>query len=357
METISKVRNTLLVLLFLVIGSNCASGKDYVQDKSNRREYTKTYKVNPSDKVDIDNKYGDITITHWGKNEVEIRVVVEASARNEARVKELLNYVSIDFDQKGGTVYGKTNLKTFGGNRNNERIKIDYHVSMPSTLASNLKVRYGNIHMPTQNKGNTSIDIAYGNIHGGHFTGRFDVVQKYGNLKVINLKKAVLDMSYSGDITIGEAEDIHCISKYSNLKLGDIVDLVVDNSYGNIDINSIVRIDLRLKYGNIDIKHLKESFDASQFSYSNLKIKEIDSRFSRFNLEGSYSNATLYLDKAAKLNVEVNQMKYGKFQTNGLNVQTEKVGDNYKVKINNGDSRRVIRFNGKNYSNLTLQGL
>lgn len=357
METITKVRNTLLILLFLVMGSNCASGKDYVQDKSNRREYTKTYKVKPSDKVDIDNKYGDITITHWAKKEIEVRVVVEASARNEARVKELLDYVSIDISQRGGTVYGKTNLKSFGGNRNNEQVKIDYYVSMPSTLASNLRVRYGNIHMPTRNEGNTSIDIAYGNIHGGDFTGRFDVVQKYGNLKVANLKKAELDMSYSGDITIGEAENIHCTSKYSNLKLGDIVDLVVDNSYGNIDINSIVRIDLQLKYGNIDIKHLKESFDASQFSYSNLKIKEIDSRFSRFNLEGNYSNATLYLDKAAKLNVEANQMKYGKLKTNGLNVQTEKVGDSYKVKINNGDSRRVIHFNGRNHSNLTLQGL
>ncbi len=111
METIKSLKSlqTCLGIFFLLfLGTFYVSAEEYGAASEKKREVSKTFQVSLSDNLSIENRYGNITVTHWNKNEIEIKVVIEAKARNDQRVEELLNYVDIILDKTGNMVTALT---------------------------------------------------------------------------------------------------------------------------------------------------------------------------------------------------------------------------------------------------------
>ena len=50
-----------------------------------KKEINKSFNVGKNDILQVDNRYGNITVTHWSKSEVSIRVVIEAKAATRKR--------------------------------------------------------------------------------------------------------------------------------------------------------------------------------------------------------------------------------------------------------------------------------
>jgi hypothetical protein len=53
-------------------------------------------------------------------------------------------------------------------------------------------------------------------------------------------------------------------------------------------------------------------------------------------------------------------MRYGNYDISGFDAQTQKDnsgGVSYRSKVNHGDSRRIIRFNGNQHGNLKIEAL
>jgi len=54
------------------------------QEKIKKKEISQSYSVSAGDRLQVENRYGNITVTHWNQNTVAIRVEVECklAARN-----------------------------------------------------------------------------------------------------------------------------------------------------------------------------------------------------------------------------------------------------------------------------------
>ena len=76
------LRAGLLMLLVLFCS---VSGWAAKQESIKKKEINKSFNVGKNDILQVDNRYGNITVTHWSKSEVSIRVVIEAKARNEEK--------------------------------------------------------------------------------------------------------------------------------------------------------------------------------------------------------------------------------------------------------------------------------
>jgi len=324
-----------------------------------KKEINQTFTVGGNDLLQIENKYGNITVTHWNKNEVSIKVIVESKAKNDSEAQRGLDRVDIELRQSGNTVSGSTSLKSQSGWSNNNRLTINYYISMPSRLSANLSQKYGGIVMPERNEGKCNLEVKYGNIQAGSFSAPLSIDAGYSNINVNDVERLNLQVSYCGNVSINNGKMISIDSKYSNLNLRNIEKLTIDKKYGGITIQSVNSASMELKYSEATIEKLKDEINVTALSYSTLNVNELVSGFKTARVEARYGNLNLQIPSKASFNVRADGMKYGNVEIKGFNITNSNIENktNHSYQINGNNNKSNIQFDGNNYSNLRIRAL
>lgn len=356
-----QAKSRPLALLAMLLFVSTAIGWAAKPESVKKKEISKSFDVSLSDLLMTDNRYGNTTITHWNKNEVEIRVVIEAKAEKEEYAQELIDRVKIDITKNGNTVSAITSLKqqNWNGNGNrNQRFTINYFISMPSKLAINLTQKYGNINLPNNNEGKSTIQVKYGNLNAGSFTQPLNLESKYGNVDIANVVKANLDLGYCGNVTIGNAETLNADNKYSNMTVRNCKQINLENKYGNIKIESLNKGYMEIKYSQATIGTVNEELNIDELAYSTLTIKELSANFKQLNVDARYGNLNVKVPSNASFKIAAENMKYGNRHVKGFNITDTRTEDkvNHYYEINGGNKGRIY-FDGNNYSNIDVSPL
>lgn len=350
------VRPGLLVVMLLSLNIFCSWAG--TPENIKKKEINKSFNVSKSDLLLVDNRYGNITITHGNKNEVAIQVLIEVKADNESVAQSYLDRIQVEIDKTGNTVSAITSLKEQNNNGNNIRFTINYYIRIPSTLPIDLSQKYGNINLPDKHEGRSNLNVKYGNIHAGSFTDVLNLEAKYGNVTLNNVAHANLDLGYCGNVSINNGSTLNIDSKYSNMEIKNIHSINLENKYGNMKIESVSIANLGIKYSQTTIGNLKESLSVSELSYSTLTVKEVSANFTKINADARYGNLNLHIPANASFNVSAADMKYGNYDIKGFNITRSSVEEkvNHRSEINGGGNRS-IHFEGNNYSNLQIKAL
>lgn len=359
MMNTSFVKRHIGSLLFglLLFSGLTVSARDFEHTK--KKDVSKSFAVSQNDLLQVDNRYGNITITHWTKNEVSIVVRIESSAERESRAQENLDCIQIDLKKEGNVVSAITTLKNQNNNGGgNQRFTINYDISMPSKLTVDLSQKYGNINMPDNNPGKCSLHSKYGNLNAGNFTASLELESKYGNVELGNVEDARMDLGYVGNLKMKDGKNLTIDSKYSNLTMRNVHKLQLEKKYGNLVIGHIDRANLEVKYSDVSIDELTQELEVGSLSYSTLKIKELSPNFNRVNVEAHYGHLILNISSKASFSVMAESMKYGDYDIDGFNItrseKEEKV--NFKSEINGGGPHKIY-FGGNSYGNLKIKAL
>lgn len=340
-----------LLMLFCSLPSRADN-----QESIKKKEYNKSFNAGKSDNVYIDNRFGSITVTYWSKNEVSIRVVVEAKARNEQRAQAHIDRVSVNMEKSGNTISAVTSLKEQSGNGSNESFSIKYFVNMPAGISSDLNQKYGNISMPEENKGNCSLHVKYGNINGGNFSAPLDIEAQYGNVEINDVANASLDLSYCGKAVLSNASNLEIDSRYSNLEIRKVKNINLDIKYGNVDILSLDKGTMDIKYSQADIRYLKDELNVDGLSYSTLNILDVSPNFKSIYADSHYGNLKIDIPSNASFKVSAEGMKYGDYDIRGFNVTRSNIEDktDHKTEVNGGRGG-YIEYEGNSYGNLKIR--
>lgn len=358
-----KYHFLLWINILLLFGVTYARGEEFSSDK--KKEISKSFAIKAKDQLYVDNRYGNITINHWNKNEISILVRIEVKAGSDKRVEEIMERISINIDHSGNTVSAITSLKNLNMNGNNERMNIHYFISMPSTLESSLTLRYGNISMPTENQGKCNIELKYGNIKAGDFTADLSINGAYSNIELGNLTNAQMNIAYCGKAVFRNANIINISSKYSNIEAGDINSLQLEKKYGNLTAHNINKASIEMKYSNANIRSIQQELKA-RTDYGTIDVEKVSANFTTIQASAKYGNLNLRIPSSTSFSVEAVRMKYGNVSIQGFDVTTllpdeneniQKKGEKIRATINNGSNSKVIRFDGENYSNINIKSL
>jgi hypothetical protein len=346
-----------MAALLLILCSPAGSAEE--MDISKKKEINQSFNVTQNDRLNVDNRYGSITVTHWEKQEIAIRVVIESKAGTESRAQDGLDNVQIELKKTANTVYAATSINTrnnFGWGNNN-KLTIDYYITMPSKLAASLSQKYGNINLPGRNEGAYRIDLNYGNLKAGSFTQPLTIDAGYSNLALENVTSLDLEAKYCGNINIGNGTDIRSDTKYSQLKLRNADKLDIDNSYGNVTAENVNTLSVDTRYGSVQIETLKDKLSAS-LSYGSLTIAQLDAGFSSVEAGARYSTLKLSVSPQAAFRVYAESMKYGNVEIKGLKITNSNIENKtdhyYQI---NGGNNKTIRFDGNNYGSLKINAL
>ncbi|WP_099463646.1 MULTISPECIES: DUF4097 family beta strand repeat-containing protein [Parabacteroides] len=354
----TKNYSLCLVAMLMLLCSLPALAKD--QGYTKRKEINKSFNVSMNDLLQVDNRYGNITIAYWGKKEVAFRIVIESKSSNESRAQTELDRVNIDLQKSGNTVSAITSLAKSSGNWNwgngeNNSLNIHYYINIPNGLAIDLTQKYGNIDLPASNDGKCDLHVKYGNLKAGNFKAGLTVEAKYSNVTIGNVNNAELEVGYAGNVSIGNAKELNIDSKYSNLTLQDVKKLSLEKKYGNLKAGTIESVSLEMKYSEGTIQAITSQLIVDELSYGSLTVKELSPNFREVNVNARYGNLNLNIPAKAAFKVSADNMKYGNYSIKGFNITSSEKEDKrtYRSEINNGGNR-TIYFNGNGYSNLKI---
>lgn len=347
----------LALLLWLTCSfSLVANPLEVVKKKTIERSFN----VGSNDRLHVENRYGNITVTYWSKQEVALRVEIESKARNERRAEENLGRVRVECGKTGGVVSAITSIEPRkSGNGSHESFNIHYYIQMPGRLAAELSQKYGNIYLPDKNEGKMDIWLKYGNLKAGDFSRAVSIEAKYGNIEVGDLRDARLDLGYVGDARLGNVESLHVDSKYSDMKLKRARSLEMEMKYGNLSVESADELDLEIKYSKATIGELKRSLSVGSLSYSDLRIRHLSPSFKEIDVESHYGNMEVGVPATASFRIVANEMTYGRCDVKGFKKMNSKGNErerDFIYEINGGGSS-TIHFDGGNYGNLKVYEL
>lgn len=326
------------------------------QKISSKKEYNKSFVTNRDYTLKIDNKFGSITITHWEKNEVALRVVAEASGNHEKKVQGVLDNIDVNITQKGKIISGVTSAPA-NKSDNSISFHIDYYISMPCWMNLDLYQKYGNIIIPkTINEGLCNVSIKFGNIEAGSFIKPLNIVSQYGNISIIDAKRATFTMQYSGMTNIRNVDTLKIDSEYSDLKIGEVADLDMESSFGSAKISLVKKARVSLRYADMSVNKVQNVLDISEQSFCKVVVKEVDPAFKSISSESFHGVMTIYVPIDASFNLEAKNFDYGKFRVDkSLNVAREK--DNLSspfYKINGGKGGNIY-YDGGSFGSLFIK--
>lgn len=321
-----------------------------------KKEINKTYTAGSNDQLKVDNSFGNITISHWNKNEVAIQVLIETEARNEQQAQQELERIDIQTHKSGNTISAITKFRNSKSNKNT-KITVDYFITLPAGLTLDLKQSFGNINLPQKNQGITTLDVQYGNIKAGSFTKKVKIKAQYSNIELQDVNQLNMDVSYCGDVSVGNGEKVSLKASYSNATFQKVTEIDVDKMYGKLQIKQAENVSMDVKYSDTTIDYLTNQLNAKDVSYGPIHIKELSPDFKDVKIKAHYTTANIAIPARASFTVNAINLKYGSFSMKGFNTNQESFDEEktyYKYVVNGGKGG-IIFFDGNSYGHIHIQ--
>jgi hypothetical protein len=301
----------LLSAAILLIGTISLSGQEISKD------FSKTFTLKPSMGVILSNKYGDINIETWDKNEVVIDVKVTVELSSVERSEKLISLIVIDFFESDTALGARTifddkfSSVTRGAGSNS--FSIDYKVRMPGRVDLNVSNRYGDINMADYS-GRLTADVRYGNFVAlkllrGNEKPINSISIAYGKGTIEDANWLSVVTRYSSGLSITKVQAMTLDSRYSKTiidKAGSIVGVL---KYDNLTIGEINNLSIEAGYTPIKAENLKKTLDLTT-RYGSFSAATIPVGFEDISIDAGYAGITLGIDQAAKYRLDV-KTRYG----------------------------------------------
>jgi hypothetical protein len=188
------------------------------------KEFHKEYTAGANTTLEISNRYGDVVIQSWDKDQVVIDVKITVELPNKERAQKLLDYIDVQFTEGENSISAKTIIDdkfNFTGWGDSKKFSIDYNVKMPVKTALTLYNKYGNTDID-ELYGLVNLDIKYGSLTAGKLTrGNIKPLNRlnlsYGTGTVDEAGWLDLYIRYVGKMDVTRSQAILLDSKYSKL--------------------------------------------------------------------------------------------------------------------------------------------
>ena len=72
------------------------------------KEFHKEYTPGPGTTMEINNRYGEVNISSWDKNQIVIDVKVTVDLPNKEKAEKLIGYIDVQFSENGNLIVAKT---------------------------------------------------------------------------------------------------------------------------------------------------------------------------------------------------------------------------------------------------------
>lgn len=280
-----------LIILLVVALPSILLAQSEVSKKVER-----SYTVSGNGSIAVNGKYGDIHVDTWDSKKVEIKVVIEVKKKSEKLAKEMLDRITIGVEDTNKEALSfRTNIDGSINNKSGDKLKIEYWIKAPKSLAFNIKNSYGNFYI-ADNTGKNNFKIAYGNIKAERCINETTLTVSYGNGEIKELGSGNVEVSYS-NLNFEKIGNITMANKYSNIGADKVGSASIENRYGNFKVGAMKTLQGSSKYGNVTISKLYKEIDFTIVHSGGIKVGWVSKDFEKININAKYGSVSLKFEE------------------------------------------------------------
>lgn len=340
MKTIYNILFILLTPAILLAGNGKKKGKF-----SKEKTYHKEYSVSSNATLNVTNSFGNVVVSSWNENKIQIDVTVTASSNKEKLLEEQLNAIAVELSGNESLVEAFTKIsKKNNWGRNKTQFDINYNIKIPITNNINIKNSFGDVHVDKLN-GNTRFCISHGNINLGELKGQKNEFElSFCNASSI---KSIPSITVSGShstIDIDNSEDITIKANHFKLNLENTNTLNFKGSFGKIYAQSIGHLTTKGSHMKMNIKTITNSINTNT-GFSSIKIKDLKNSTKQVSIEAQFSQIIInYEPGLYKFNT---YLKNCSFTNNAETIFKKELKDQnstYTISTGNDNSETVMKL-------------
>ena len=214
-----------------------------------KRTISKSYTVGPEDRLSIENSFGNIVITTWDKNEIQVDIEIGVHATSDERAQRMMDQINVTDHQSGKEIGFKTEIGNMGkgkdkdkdnGGEDNRKFYVDYKISMPSRNPLRIENSFGKINIPDFN-GTASLTSKFGELTTGKIPNAKTIHVEFGKAEIGRLNNADVVFKFNSKSTIagisGNSKvDVQFCSQVRLFIDKTISELSLFQSYSTIDL-------------------------------------------------------------------------------------------------------------------------
>lgn len=333
MDTLCK--KLLWVALALTLGQGVTA------QETVSKKIEKTYRMTGAGELNLENKYGNINLYGWDKDEISVVISIMVNHRKKETANELLlrinpiiressDFVSIGYEiaEKSSSFFGNLFEKANPFDYDRSNLQIDYTIYMPSKAELKVTNTFGDVIIEDW-IGELKAYVEHGDLWINENLNRVDIEIKYGKLRAksinygtISLKNGALDMenaksikvtSSGSDVQIEKVTSLEFYSNKDEVTIDEVGTLYGTLKFSTIELNRLIKdVDLTLKIADLRISKIldpkAEIAIEQESSEISLNISNFPHRFKATLEEGlvrlpkSFENVeSKLLDKGEKL--------------------------------------------------------
>lgn len=295
MKHLLKICSLALLLAGTVRGAYKPADQDVAKSKS----YSKSYTLSSSDRVLLDNSFGEMKINTWTKNEVKVDVSITVKAGTEENAQRILDIVNIEDGKNNDEVFFKTHLDNKKNDWDENKKEKNQHTSFTINYT---------VYLPT--------------------TTTLEATNQFGAMTIGD---------YDGPVTLN--------SKFGSLtagKLGNAKKVKVE--FGKATIESMHNGILSIHFSRSQVNHLSGDIDADFEQSKGVKIN-LENQLTKLDIKNSFSKVYLVADKNLSASFAI-KTSFGSF-INKTSFAIPKLEENEKGYFNKNQSYSGKAGNGQ----------
>ncbi len=300
---------TLIVLLLLPFFALAVNNSVWNGKHTKEKKIEKQFTVNKDALLKVNNKYGNIDITTWNQNRIEIEVTITTNGDDESEVQKKLDEISVEFSGSKSMVSAETIIPSkssswsiWGGKSKNVNMKINYLIKMPLTNSVILDNSYGAISLDVL-EGNASISCDYGKFIIGELKGANNTLNfDYTNNSTIGYVKNIqINADYSGFV-IDRAEQIALNGDYTKSEIKEVGKLAYNCDYGKVTVGSVDEISGDGSYLSTSIENVSKRMNI-QAGYGKISVDRLGKDIKNVKIKSKYTGIKLGYDAASSFDL------------------------------------------------------
>jgi hypothetical protein len=284
-----------------------------------KKEFDKNYSCSKQTNFSISNKYGDIEIRDWEKNEIDIQAEIILRNVSKQKADQIFELVDINFSQSGNDILVETDydegfFKLVNQNMGKDkRFEVNYIVNMPSYIKSEIDNKYGSVFISKLTSA-SAVRVKYGNLKINRFEGQdknqmADVELGYSTGTIETCQWLRISIKYS-KINIINSKALILLSKYSKLNIEKGTSIVSESKYDSYEIGSLANMVTEAQYSNFKCDEISNKLKLNT-KYTDVKVNYIPAGFESIEIDNSYGSINLRIDNGASYKLD-GYAKYAK---------------------------------------------
>ncbi|KIA96845.1 hypothetical protein OA93_16600 [Flavobacterium sp. KMS] len=323
-----KKHYNFLILLLIIPFLGFANDDGY---STKQKVIKKTYIVNSDAGIDIDSKYGNITVTTWDEDKIDIEVIIKVSGNNENWVNEKLNSINVNITALKSMLTASTSIgnSTYKSKGSNNSFEINYTLKIPKNGTVKLNNKYGNITTGDL-ASTTDIFCKYGKVNLGRLNGNANTIhiEYCQNSSIQYIKNGNLEARYSG-LKINSAGRINLNTNYTDIVMGDGQNIRYDCNYGTFKFQKMGSIAGAGNYLTVNIGEILNTLSID-LNYGNLAVGIINEKANNINVTSGYSDISLGYDSNYAFDFDISARYSGIKTDSSLQISNSEEKSNAK---------------------------